>query len=75
MNRHYTGLPIAVDCTCLRCTDTQVLHVIVNDARLVNVLPGPKPEDDILVVTNEAMDQIPERLRPYIDRKTTKRIR
>ena len=72
-DRHYTGLPIAVDATC---SGVQILAGLARDAsaaRLVNVLPGPKPEDAYLAVANEAMDQIPERLRPYTDRKTTKR--
>ena len=69
----YTSLPIAVDATC---SGVQILSGLARDAsaaRLVNVLPGPKPEDAYLVVANKAMPNIPERLRPYTSRKTTKR--
>lgn len=72
-DRQWTSLPIAVDATC---SGVQVLAGLAKDAsaaRLVNVLPGPKPEDAYLAVANVAMPNIPERLRPYTDRKTTKR--
>ena len=72
-DRQYTSLPIAVDATC---SGVQILSGLARDAsaaRLVNVLPGPKPEDAYLAVANKAMPNIPERLRPYTSRKTTKR--
>ena len=42
-------------------------------AKLVNVLPSDKPQDAYKVIAEEAKPHVPEHLRPYMDRKTTKR--
>lgn len=72
-DRHFTGLPIAVDATC---SGLQILAGLARDlstARLVNVLPGDKPQDAYKVVAEIARDSVPERLREHLDRKVTKR--
>ena len=71
--RHFTRLPIAVDATC---SGVQILAGLARDesaARLVNVLPGDKPQDAYQAVADVAMPNIPERLQPYTTRKQTKR--
>jgi len=71
--RHFTRLPIAVDATC---SGVQILAGLARDesaARLVNVLPGDKPQDAYKAVADVAMPNIPVRLQPYTDRKVTKR--
>ena len=71
--RHATRLPIAVDATC---SGVQILAGLARDAsaaRLVNVLPGDKPQDAYKAVAEAAMPNIPDRLQPYTDRKVTKR--
>ena len=72
-SRDYTRLPVAVDATC---SGLQVLACLAKDAstaRLVNVLPGSKPQDAYSVIAVEAEPQCPVSIRPYMDRKTTKR--
>lgn len=72
-DRHFTGLPVAVDATC---SGLQILAGLARDkstARLVNVLPGDKPQDAYKVVAEIAKDSVPERLREHLDRKVTKR--
>ena len=72
-DRHYTNLPVAVDATC---SGLQILAGLARDAstaKLVNVLPSDKPQDAYKVIAEEAKPHVPEHLRPYIDRKTTKR--
>ena len=71
--RHATRLPIAVDATC---SGVQILAGLARDAsaaRLVNVLPGDKPQDAYKAVAEAAMPNIPARLQPVTDRKVTKR--
>jgi DNA-directed RNA polymerase len=71
--RQTTGLPVAVDATC---SGLQILAGLARDrstAQLVNVLPGDSPSDAYKAVAEEAKRHLPERLRPFIDRKTTKR--
>jgi DNA-directed RNA polymerase len=71
--RQATRLPIAVDATC---SGVQILAGLARDAsaaRLVNVLPGDKPQDAYKAVAEAAMPNIPLRLQPYTDRKVTKR--
>ena len=71
-DRQHTGLPIAVDATC---SGLQILAGLARDAgtaRLVNVLPADKPQDAYREVL-EAMENIPLRLVPYMDRSVTKR--
>ena len=40
---------------------------------MVNVLGSEKPQDAYATIASRSMEAIPERLRPYWDRKTTKR--
>jgi len=72
-DRQFTSLPVAVDATC---SGLQILAGLARDkstAKLVNVLPGDKPQDAYKVVAEVAMSSVPERLRPFLDRKKTKR--
>ena len=72
-DKQFTSLPIAVDATC---SGLQILAGLARDkstAKLVNVLPGDKPQDAYKVVAEVAMSSVPERLRPHLDRKKTKR--
>ena len=72
-DRHYTNLPIAVDATC---SGLQILAGLARDAstaKLVNVLPSDRPQDAYKVIAEQAKPHVPEHLRPYMDRKTTKR--
>jgi DNA-directed RNA polymerase len=72
-DRNYTNLPVAVDATC---SGLQILAGLSRDlscARLVNILPSDRPQDAYEVIAEEAKPNVPENLRPYIDRKTTKR--
>ena len=72
-SRHYTNLPVAVDATC---SGLQILAGLARDAstaRLVNVLPGSEPQDAYKVIAVEATPKCPVNIRPYMDRKTTKR--
>ena len=68
-----TGLPVATDATC---SGLQILAGLARDkstASLVNVLPSDKPQDAYAVIAEQSRPNIPERLRPYWDRKKTKR--
>ena len=72
-SRSYTRLPVAVDATC---SGLQILAGLARDAstaRLVNVLPGSKPQDAYKVIAVEAEPNCPESIQPHMDRKTTKR--
>ena len=72
-SRSHTRLPVAVDATC---SGVQILAGLARDAsaaKLVNVLPGDKPQDAYRVVAEASMEDIPVRLRGHTDRKTTKR--
>ena len=71
--RRCTGLPIAIDATC---SGLQILAGLASDkstAQLVNVLPSDRPQDAYKAVAEHSKPEIPERLRPYWDRKATKR--
>ena len=73
-DRHWTSLPIATDATC---SGLQILAGLAKDkstARLVNVLPGSRPQDAYKVVADEAAPHSPESIRPHMDRKTVKRV-
>ena len=73
-DRISTGLCVAIDATC---SGLQILAGLAKDkstAKLVNVLPSDKPQDAYKVVAEESKSNIPERLRPYWDRKKTKRV-
>jgi len=72
-NRHYTGLPIAVDATC---SGLQILAGLARDAstaKLVNVIPSDKPQDAYKVIADASKPNIPECLHDVWDRKCTKR--
>jgi len=72
-DRNYTNLPIAVDATC---SGLQILAGLARDAstaKLVNVLPSDRPQDAYKVIAEQAKPHVPEHIRPYMDRKTTKR--
>ena len=71
--RTTTGLPVATDATC---SGLQILAGLARDkstASLVNVVPSNKPQDAYQVIADTSRKDIPERLRPYWDRKKTKR--
>ena len=72
-HRTHTHLPVAVDATC---SGLQILAGLAKDAstaRMVNVLGSEKPQDAYATIASRSMEAIPERLRPYWDRKATKR--
>ena len=72
-HRFHTHLPVAVDATC---SGLQILAGLAKDAstaRMVNVLGSEKPQDAYATIASRSMEAIPERLRPYWDRKVTKR--
>ena len=71
--RTTTGLPVATDATC---SGLQILAGLARDkstACLVNVVPSDKPQDAYQVIADTSRPHVPERLRPYWDRKKTKR--
>ena len=68
-----TNLPIATDATC---SGLQILAGLARDkstAQMVNVLPSSEPQDAYKAVAERCINNIPERIRPYWDRKCTKR--
>ena len=72
-DRQFTNLPVAVDATC---SGLQILAGLARDAstaKLVNVLPSDRPQDAYKVIAEQAKPHVPEHIRPYMDRKTTKR--
>ena len=73
-DRNYTSLPVATDATC---SGLQILAGLCRDARtanLVNVLPGERPADAYAVVAEHAKPNVPDSVKPYMDRKTVKRV-
>ena len=73
-DRQFTGLMVACDATC---SGLQILAGLARDkatAHLVNVLPSTQPQDAYKVVAEAAKPTCPERLRPFMDRKKTKRV-
>ena len=73
-SRTTTNLPIAIDATC---SGLQILAGLARDrktADLVNVTRSPMPQDAYKVVAMESRPHIPERLKPYWDRKKVKRV-
>ena len=73
-DRHFTHLPIATDATC---SGLQILAGLARDkntAKLVNVLPSDRPQDAYKVVAKQASPRCPKSIRPYMDRKTVKRV-
>ena len=72
--RQHTCLPVATDATC---SGLQILAGLARDAstaKLVNVLPSDKPQDAYKVVAEAAAPNVPASVRPYMDRKTVKRV-
>ena len=72
--RHHTSLPVATDATC---SGLQILAGLAKDAstaKLVNVLPSDKPQDAYKVVAEQAAPHVPDSIKPYMDRKTVKRV-
>jgi DNA-directed RNA polymerase len=73
-DRQFTCLPVATDATC---SGLQILAGLARDrstAKLVNVLPSPRPQDAYKVVAETAMPYCPESIRQYMDRKVVKRV-
>ena len=73
-DRHFTRSMIATDATC---SGLQILAGLARDkntAKLVNVLPSDRPQDAYKVVAEQASPQCPKSIRPYMDRKTVKRV-
>jgi DNA-directed RNA polymerase len=65
---------IATDATC---SGLQILAGLARDrntAQLVNVLPSDRPQDAYKVVAEQASPHCPKSIRPYMDRKTVKRV-
>ena len=72
--RQHTSLPVATDATC---SGLQILAGLAKDAstaKLVNVLPSDKPQDAYKVVAAQATPHVPDSIKPYMDRKTVKRV-
>lgn len=73
-SRTHTRLPVATDATC---SGLQILAGLARDAstaKLVNVLPSDKPQDAYKVVAETAKPNVPDVIKPYMDRKTVKRV-
>ena len=73
-DRHETRAMIATDATC---SGLQILAGLARDrntAQLVNVLPSDRPQDAYKVVAEQASPHCPKSIRPYMDRKTVKRV-
>ena len=73
-DRDYTNLPVACDATA---SGLQVLAGLSRDkstAEYVNVKPSGKPQDAYAVIANESLPHIPDHIKPYWDRKCTKRV-
>ena len=72
-NRQFTNLMVATDATC---SGLQILAGLARDkstAKLVNVVPGNKPEDAYKAIAEQAKPDVPESIQPFMDRKVTKR--
>ena len=72
-SRSTTNLPVATDATASGLQILAGLCKCKSTASMVNVVPSDRPQDAYLAVADRAMPNIPERLRPYWDRKCTKR--
>ena len=72
-NRQHTNLMVATDATC---SGLQILSGLARDestAKLVNVVPGDHPMDAYKTVAEACYKDIPDHIKPYWDRKCTKR--
>tara|TARA_E500000318_G_scaffold91849_1_gene90249 strand:+ start:314 stop:2653 length:2340 start_codon:yes stop_codon:yes gene_type:complete len=72
-DRISTGLPVAIDATCSGIQIIAGLTKCKSTAKMVNVLPSSEPQDVYKVVAEKSKPNIPERLRPYWDRKGSKK--
>jgi len=73
-DRNFTSLPVATDATC---SGLQILAGLARDAStasLVNVLPNDRPQDAYAVVAKHAEVKVPVSIKPYMNRKTVKRV-
>ena len=68
-----TNLPIATDATASGLQILSGLCKCKSTAEMVNVLPSSRPQDAYQVIAEKALPNIPEKIRPYWDRKCTKR--
>ena len=71
--RRCSSFMVGIDATC---SGLQILAGLASDrstAQLVNVLPSDRPQDAYKAVAEYSKAAIPERIRPYWDRKATKR--
>jgi len=73
-DRSHTSLMVATDATCSGLQILAGLACDASTARLVNVLPSDKPQDAYKVVAETATPNCPASIRPYMDRKTVKRV-
>ena len=72
-DRQFTGLPVATDATC---SGLHILAGLAKDkstATLVNVTPSNEPQDAYKVIAEVAKPNVPESIKPHMDRKVTKR--
>ena len=72
-DRQFTNLMVATDATC---SGLQILAGLARDkstAKLVNVVPGDKPQDAYKVIAEQAKPEVPKRIQSFMDRKVTKR--
>ncbi len=72
-SRQFTNLMVATDATC---SGLQILSGLARDkstAKLVNVVPSDRPQDAYKVVAEACYNDIPDHIKPYWDRKCTKR--
>ena len=72
-SRKFTTLAIAIDATCSGLQILAALALDKSTATLVNVVPSDRPQDAYKTVADYSKPNVPERIRPYWDRKATKR--
>ena len=73
-SRQETSLMIATDATCSGLQILAGLCKCASTARYVNVLPSDEPQDAYRTIAEVAKPHCPESIRPYMDRKTVKRV-
>jgi DNA-directed RNA polymerase len=72
-DRISTGLPVAIDATCSGIQIIAGMTKCKSTAEMVNVIPSSEPQDVYKVIAEKSKPYIPEKIRPYWDRKCTKR--
>jgi len=72
-DRDYTNLPVAIDATASGLQVLAGLCRCKTTAELVNVVPSERPQDAYKVIADACIDSIPDRIKPFWDRKKTKR--